>query len=253
MATEITLYSVPDLQAMAGAMATTKMFGFKTREEAFALMLIAQAEGKHPATIAQDYDVIQGRPALKSVAALSRFQHAGGSIQWHERTDLAASATFKHKLGGEVTIEWTMERAKSAQLVGKDNWRKFPAQMLSARVVAEGVRACFPACLNGFYLAEEVQDFDPKTEPVQHAAKPTQRVEVSQAPPVDLANPDEVAALLADLKALNVTREQLAEVMGATKLKEMTTEQFAALDAMRHEIQSRNVETTETEPTENPE
>jgi hypothetical protein len=34
--------------------------------------------------------------------------------------------------------------------------------MLSARVVAEGVRACYPACLNGVYLAEEVQDFDSK-------------------------------------------------------------------------------------------
>jgi hypothetical protein len=34
--------------------------------------------------------------------------------------------------------------------------------MLSARVVAEGVRAVFPACLNGVYLAEEVQDFDTK-------------------------------------------------------------------------------------------
>ena len=34
--------------------------------------------------------------------------------------------------------------------------------MLSARVVAEGVRAVFPACLNGVYLAEEVADFDTK-------------------------------------------------------------------------------------------
>ena len=28
--------------------------------------------------------------------------------------------------------------------------------------MAEGVRAVFPACLNGVYLAEEVQDFDMK-------------------------------------------------------------------------------------------
>ena len=34
--------------------------------------------------------------------------------------------------------------------------------MLSARVVAEGVRAVFPACLCGVYLAEEVADFDSK-------------------------------------------------------------------------------------------
>ena len=52
MSGEVQLYSVPDLQVMSRAMATTGMFGFKKPEEAFALMLIAQAEGKHPATIA---------------------------------------------------------------------------------------------------------------------------------------------------------------------------------------------------------
>ena len=57
-------------------------------------------------------------------------------------------------------------QAHAAQLTGKDNWKKFPTQMLSARVVAEGVRAIFPGCLSGFYLAEEAQDFDaPKPEP----------------------------------------------------------------------------------------
>lgn len=36
--------------------------------------------------------------------------------------------------------------------------------MLSSRVVAEGVRAIFPACLSGMYTTEEVQDFDaPRT------------------------------------------------------------------------------------------
>lgn len=251
MSGKVQLYGVNDLQVMAKAMATTGMFGFKRPEEAFALMLIAQAEGKHPATIAQDYDMIQGRPALKSVAALSRFQHAGGSIQWHERTDVLASATFTHKLGGSVEIAWSIERARAAQLTGKDNWKKFPAQMLAARVVAEGVRACFPACLNGFYLAEEVQDFEPRNEPRNEPAKRQQapRMEVTQAPPVDLADPAERDALLADLKAYGVTRDQLSEVMGATKLKDMTAEQFAALDAMRHELQERSNEPTTNETT----
>ena len=243
MSGEVQLYGVNDLQVMAKAMATTGMFGFKRPEEAFALMLIAQAEGKHPATIAQDYDLIQGRPALKSVAALSRFQHAGGSIQWHERSDVLAAATFSHKLGGDVTITWSIERARAAQLTGKDNWKKFPAQMLAARVVAEGVRACFPACLNGFYLAEEVQDIEPRNEPAKRQQAP--RMEVTQAPPVDLADPAERDALLADLKAYGVTRDQLADVMGTTKLKDMTAEQFAALDAMRHELQERSNEPTQ--------
>ena len=250
MAGEIQLYRVSDLQTMASAMAKTKMFGFKTQEEAFALMLVAQAEGKHPATIAQDYDVIQGRPALKSVAALSRFQHAGGAIQWHKRTDSEASATFSHKLGGDVTIEWTIKRAQAAQLTGKDNWKKFPAQMLSAPVVAEGVRACFPACLNGFYLAEEVQDFDPKPSAPVRTEKSAKRVEVSQdPPPPELANPGDARDVLADLKALQVPWADVAAVLNGTHPTDMTAEQFAALDQMRHAIQSQQSETTDTTET----
>ena len=253
MGGEVQLYSVPDLQVMANAMAITGMFGFKKKEEAFALMLIAQAEGRHPATIAQDYDVIQGRPALKSVAAMARFQIAGGKVQWIESNHDRAVAEFSHPLGGSLTITWDMDRAKAAQLSGKDNWKKFPDQMLRARCAAEGVRAVFPACLNGMYVSEEVQDFEPRHEARNPtpAPRPTARVEVSQIPPVELADPAERDALLADLKALGVTREQLAETMGATKLKDMTAEQFAALDQMRHEIQSQQTETTEpTEPTE---
>ena len=251
MSNEVTIYSVPDLKEMGRVMAATGMFGFKKPDEAFALMLIAQAEGKHPATIAQDYDVIQGRPALKSVAALSRFQHAGGVVNWIESNNERAIGEFSHKLGGTLRVTWDMERARVAQLAGKDNWKKFPDQMLRARCAAEGVRAVFPACLNGMYVSEEVQDFEPRAKPPAPPAKAAPLVEVSLTPPSELADAAERDALLADLKALGVTREQLAETMGATKLKDMTAEQFAALDQMRHAIQSQQTETTEpTEPTE---
>lgn len=242
---EVQLYRVSDMQTMARAMSKTGMFGFKTEDQAFALMLVAQAEGKHPATIAQDYDVIQGRPALKSVAALSRFQHAGGRIDWLIRNDVEAEATFTHALGGSVTIAWDKARAEKAQLWGKDNWRKFPGQMLAARVVAEGVRACFPACLNGFYLAEEVQDFEPRKATSDDRA-PIKGTEVSQEPPPEV-DPADRDAIAADLKALGVTRDQIVEVMGATKWANMTAEQYATLDQMRHAIQSQNHESTTTE------
>lgn len=155
------LFPIGEVQQMARAIASSGLFGVKTPDQAFALMLIAQAEGRHPATVAQDYDIIQGRPALKAQSALARFQAAGGKIQWTERSDKACAAELSHPAGGTLAIRWDIHRAQAAGLTGKDNWKKFPAQMLAARVVAEGVRAVFPACLNGVYLAEEVQDFDP--------------------------------------------------------------------------------------------
>jgi len=154
---ETAIISFSELEKMSKVMGNGKMFG-KSMEELLPLMLIAQAEGKHPATAAQEYDIIQGRPALKSQATLARFQSSGGRIQWIKRADQICTAILEHPLGGKLEITWTIERAAQAGLTNKDNWKKFPAQMLSARVVAEGVRAIFPACLSGQYTVEEIMD-----------------------------------------------------------------------------------------------
>jgi len=161
--------SVADIETMAKAITKSGLFGIKSPDQAVALMLVAQSEGRHPASVASEFDIIQGRPALKSQAALARFQAAGGKIQWTSRGPSKCSAKFSHAQGGELEITWTMERANAAGLTGKATWKQYPDQMLSARVVAEGVRAVFPACLNGVYLAEEVQDFDSKPMPSKAA------------------------------------------------------------------------------------
>ena len=92
---------------------------------------------------------------------LARFQKAGGSVKWLAYTDQSVSAEFSHQQGGTVMIDWSIERAKQAGLTGKDNWNKYPRQMLRARVISEGVRTCFPAVAVGIYTPEEVQDFEP--------------------------------------------------------------------------------------------
>lgn len=151
------LVPLSDIEKMADIFGRNKLFG-KTKEEMLQLMILAHAEGKHPAIAVQEYDMIQGRPAINSKAALSRFQASGGKIQWKERTDERATASFTHPSGGTLDITWDIKRATQAGLTGKDNWKKYPAQMLSARVIAEGVRAIYPACLSGMYTVEEVKD-----------------------------------------------------------------------------------------------
>jgi len=229
--------SVSDIQAMAQAITKSGLFGIKTPDQAVALMLVAQSEGRHPASVASEFDIIQGRPALKSQAALARFQAAGGKIQWVERTDTKASAKFSHAQGGELLVEWTIEQARDAGLTSKQTWKQYARAMLSARVVAEGVRACYPACLNGVYLAEEVQDFDTKplkaakVEIVQEELKAKVDAPALPEPPkeiiVEIEGEEisweadwftpEVAATLADSKEVN------AFLVGKNKIKEGQT------------------------------
>ena len=155
--------SFDEVMHMAESFARSNLFGAKTVDQALALMMMAEAEGKHVATAMQDYDIIQGRPALKADAMLGRFQLAGGHVKWITMTDDACAAEFSHPTCAAHVIDWDMDRAKAAGLGGKDNWRKFKRQMLRARVIAEGVRSTFPACLRGapHYVSEEVQDFEP--------------------------------------------------------------------------------------------
>lgn len=161
-----------DVQGMAQAIAKSGLFGMKTPDQALALMLVAQAEGQHPATITQDYDIIQGRAARKTHSVLARFQQMGGTVEWHELSDSIADATFSHKAGGKLRMTWTFEQAKKAGLTGKDNWKNYPRAMLRARCIAEGIRAVYPAALGGMMVSEEAQDM-PAVEQQSKAIDPS--------------------------------------------------------------------------------
>lgn len=160
-----------DIEKMAIAVAKSGLFGVKRPEEAMALMLVAQAEGRHPALAARDYDIIQGRPAKKTEAMLRDFLESGGKVEWHDLTDTNAEATFSHPSGGTVKISWDMNRAKAAGLASRDMWRKYPRQMLRSRCVSEGIRTVCPMATSGMYVPEEVRDFAPEKD-ITPAATP---------------------------------------------------------------------------------
>lgn len=159
-----------EIQTMAVAVAKSGLFGVKTPEQAMALMLVAQAEGMHPAIAARDYHVINGRPSLRADAMLARFQAAGGKVDWKKYTDDDCVGVFSHPQGGSVEIEWTIAMAQKAGLTNNPTWKKFSRAMLRARCISEGIRTVFPGVVSGFYTPEEVQDFD---APVEKDITPT--------------------------------------------------------------------------------
>lgn len=187
-----TQVALGDMQVMANAIVKSGLFGMKTPDQALALMIVATAEGRHPGSVASDYHIIQGRASLKADSMLARFQQSGGRVEWHDHTNEKVSATFSHPAGGSLRIDWDMPRAKAAGLGGKDNWKSYPRQMLRARVISEGVRATFPAVLNGMYTPEEVGEFDAprpvrsvKIEPVVEVkAEPVAEIVAVTATPV---------------------------------------------------------------------
>ena len=152
------------MERMASAVAKSGLFGVKTADQALALMLVAQAEGRSPAVVVQEYHIIQGRPALKADTLLARYQQAGGTVKFEELSEKRCAATFSHPASGSFTIDWTVEMAQRAGLAGKDNWKAYPRAMLRARVISEGVRTSFPGVAIGVYTPEELQDGAPEVD-----------------------------------------------------------------------------------------
>ena len=245
---------VSDMTVMADSIVKSGFYGFKNKEQVMAVMLVAQAENKHPASVVQEYDIIQGKPALKSQAILARFQLSGGSVQWDEVTNKKVKGTFKHPQGGSLTVEWTIEMAKQAGIYREGSgWSKYPEDMLRARVISRAVRSIYPACILGHYATEEVMDFDspmPKHMGVVEDIK--QPVEVIEAPSGDYplilpdgsiyasyANPNDWIVAYAGLagkvmRSNTITDEQRTEKIAAlADANKDVTEKFSNFDKIK--------------------
>jgi hypothetical protein len=166
-------------ERMAKAIAKCGFFGLKDETQVLALMAVAQAEGRHPASVAKDYHIIQNRPALKADAMLARFQSAGGKVQWVKYTDDVVTGVFSHPQGGSLEVSWTLAQAKAIGLATKDNWRLYPRAMLRARVISEGIRSVYPGVIVGEYTPEEVGDFK--------EVRATEVIDVPPPPQMELA------------------------------------------------------------------
>ena len=206
MSNELVNVPLDQVGMMAKAVADSGLFGIKNEAAAFALMCVAQADGIPPIKAAVQYHVIDGKPALKSEAMLARFQAAGGKIRWKERTSARCTLWLSHPQAGELEVTWDMERAKAAGLAGKSQWRAYPAQMMAARCISEGVRALFPASLGCFYTPEEVRDMSVSAPVAPEAPEP--RPERPQPQPAPKANPEAPKAARKAVEAEVVRHER---------------------------------------------
>lgn len=164
------------LEAYAVVVHNSGMFGTQSPEQAGAVMLIAKAFDIPPILAFQQFDIIENKPAMKAVAMMARFQHAGGSIEYQSYTDENVTATFVHPdCPKPITIVASWEDCKGPsgeKIIGfknrsftktrdggvKKNWADSRRSMLRSRAVSEGIRATLPGVLMGMYSPEEVEE-----------------------------------------------------------------------------------------------
>lgn len=219
-----------DIERMALAVSKSNLFGVKTPEQALALMLVAQAEGMHPAIAATHYHVINGRPTLKADAMLSRFQAAGGTVNWKTYTDAEVTGTFSHPQGGRVDITWTVAQAQAAGLTKNPTWRQYPRQMLRSRCISEGIRTVYPGVTVGVYTPEEVSDFAPPprtvvdVEPQMIELLPEVELEAVLRAIAAADSVDDLRAIWRDIKRLPESDRSAATAAGMARKAEIEGE-----------------------------
>lgn len=129
-----------------------------TPEKALTLMLAGRELGLGPMQSIRSLYVVDGKPVMSAdlMAALVHRKLPGAILRVAESGDTECTVEAARP-GSQVTLfAFSLDDAKRADLLGKDNWKKYPRAMLRARCLAEAVRATFPDCLMGVYDPDEL-------------------------------------------------------------------------------------------------
>ena len=129
-----------------------------TPEKAVTLMLAGRELGLGPMQAIRSIHVIDGKPVMSSdlMAGLVHKRVPGALLRIVE-TSNERCVVDAGRPGQEPTrFTFSLDDARSAGLLGKDNWKKYARAMLRARCLSEAARAVFPDVLLGVYDPDEL-------------------------------------------------------------------------------------------------
>jgi len=166
MSNSLAVVEFETMQRMSIALYKSGYFGDVKSEAQAIVKVMAGAElGLPPFASMSGIHIIQGKPVLGAnvIATLvkndPRYDYQvttatdeNCTIEWYEDGQASGFSSF------------TFDEAKRANLTGKDNWKKYPSDMLFARAISRGARRFAPGIFGGapVYTPDEMgRDTDP--------------------------------------------------------------------------------------------
>lgn len=163
-----------------------------TWQKATAIIMYGKEIGMGPMEAIQSIDVIQGKPTQKpqSMKAMVH-KKLPGAIFRIIKTDETECVVEAARPGDPISVfKFTAEDAKRAGNFSKDNYKKYPREMLQWRCIGAASRAVFPDCLSGIaYTAEELgADVNAEGEVIyeQTKEKKIEKSDKEEPPPISV-------------------------------------------------------------------
>lgn len=166
MTKELAVIDFDTLQRQATALYASNFFNdVKSQAQAIVKVMAGAELGVPPFASMTNIDIIQGKPALSANMMASLVDRDPRYDFEVIECDSKKCVLKWHRDGREVgQSSFTIEEAQQAQLAGKDNWRKYPSDMLFARAISRGTRRFAPGVFAGVkvYTPDELgDDVDP--------------------------------------------------------------------------------------------
>lgn len=127
--------------------------------EIWASIFAGRAMGIDDMTAINKIHIIQGTPAPSAHLASAVVRLRGHSLQvsLNEDGTMATAIGKRADTGDRGKETFSMDDAKRADLLGKDNWKKYPKPMLKARATTAICNSLFSDCfMGGVYTPDEL-------------------------------------------------------------------------------------------------
>ena len=202
--------SYGEIEKVSKAFVASGMFGrdMDKISKGITKIMAGQELGLAPFASMRAVHVIEGNATL-SANTMAGMVKSSGRYDYEvkkKETDACVIDFFEHRNGKRVKIgteSFDAEEAKSAGLLNKQNWQKYPKAMMFARCISNGVRTYCPDVFSGMlvYTPDELNarvgddgnviDMDGDTGEIKSAPEPkkstkgdnAQDADIDQTPP----------------------------------------------------------------------
>lgn len=188
MSTALTPYeasSISEALTLADTLHKSTMFAkYRSPEQIFAILAAGRELGMPPMQSLRSLHFYEGKVSMSSdlIVALVKRSPTCKYLKILETTDkVCEMETLRDGDPSPTRIRWTIQDAQQAGLTTKDNWKKYPRDMLRARCGVTICRAVYPELAMGLYDSDS-GELETGRAPVE-VERPQLRIVPTQAEP----------------------------------------------------------------------